>query len=475
MQPSLDFAWLQRTATEHVIGYDIDCFQLFAFLKSRYDHCYLFESLALPRHQDRYFTLGFDPCALFSAHQNTLQLSGDLDTLQRMTGQKNTGSVIYQVDNPYRFVQEHCVFDFPCRLQQGGLIGYLCHESVNYFEPSLGLTEHPEFSNFRFGLYADGLVFDTTTGTLSYYSLYQDRVDLVKALVAEAQSYVIPDTLTSVDFQGHSATREEFMAAVERTKDKIRQGFSFQSEVGFKSHYHIQGDKVAIYNRLREVNPSPYMFYVKFGEQELFGASPEVLISCKQGQVLTTPTAGTIVRGKDTHEDVQLARQLLCDPKEIAEHNMLVDLHRNDVARVCRPGSVQVADLMYIIKFSHVQHIVSNVVGNLRDDKTAFDALAAIFPGGVVTGAPKIETIKIINDNENAPRGPYGGAVGRFSLNGDCDFCLPIRSIFCAGDQCYAQTSAGVVYDSVPEREYAELTNKLAAMRQTLHELGAGL
>ena len=475
MQPYLNFDWLQNTATEHVIGYDVDCFQLFAFLKSRYATCYLFESLALPRHQDRFFTLGFDPCVVITAQQNTLQLSGDRAVLHRLTGHEGRDSVSYQVNNPYRFVQEQCVFDLPCRLQQGGLIGYLCHEAVNYFEPSLGLTEHADFSNFCFGLYSDGLVFDTTTGTLSYYSFHQDRVDLVKALVAEAQAYVIPDTLVSVVFEGHSATREDFLAAVERTKDKIRQGFSFQSEVGFKSHYHIQGDKVAIYNRLREVNPSPYMFYVKFGEQELFGASPEVLISCKQGQVLTTPTAGTIVRGEDPQQDVQLARQLLNDPKEIAEHNMLVDLHRNDVARVCQPGSVQVADLMYIIKFSHVQHIVSNVIGTLRDDQSAFDALAAIFPGGVVTGAPKIETIKIIGDNENAPRGPYGGAVGRFSFNGDCDFCLPIRSIFCAGDRCFAQTSAGVVYDSVPEREYAELTNKLAAMRQTLHELGAGL
>ena len=152
---------------------------------------------------------------------------------------------------------------------------------------------------------------------------------------------------------------------------------------------------------------------------------------------------------------------------------MLVDLHRNDVAKICKIGSVEVDDLMYIIKFSHVQHIVSNVIGELRDDRNLFDVLATILPGGVVTGAPKIETVKIINENEKAPRGPYGGAVGRFSFNGDCDFCLPIRSIFCIKDKCYAQTSAGIVYDSVPENEYQEVINKLAPMKQTLTELGA--
>jgi len=240
-----------------------------------------------------------------------------------------------------------------------------------------------------------------------------------------------------------------------------------------KSFFNVEGDKFAIYKRLREINPSPYMFYVQFGAQEMFGASPEILVSSKKGRILTTPTAGTIKRGADDLEDIALARTLLSDPKEIAEHNMLVDLHRNDVARVSVPGTVMVEDLMYVIKFSHVQHIVSNVVGIKSRDKNCFDVLKAILPGGVVTGAPKIETVKIIDENEAQPRGPYGGAVGRFSLNGDCDFCLPIRSLFCDGDQCYAQTSAGVVYDSKPDHEYVEVQRKLSAMKNTLAEFGA--
>ncbi|MEJ2755102.1 MAG: anthranilate synthase component I family protein, partial [Gammaproteobacteria bacterium] len=301
----------------------------------------------------------------------------------------------------------------------------------------------------------------------------QDRSQLVKKLLDESLTFDIPTSLESATFEGHSETKSEFIEAVERTKEKISQGFSFQSEVGFKSFYKLKGDKNAIYQKLRQINPSPYMYYLQFGDEELFGASPEILISCKQNRVLTTPTAGTTVRGKTDREDTLLARSLLEDPKEIAEHNMLVDLHRNDLSTICDPGSVKISDLMYIIKFSHVQHIVSNVVGTLSKGKNAFDVLACILPGGVVTGAPKIETIKIINTNENTPRGPYGGAVGRFSFNGDTDFCLPIRSIFCIADACFVQTSAGIVYDSIPEKEYQEVKNKLAAMEQTLNELGA--
>jgi len=469
----LNIDWIEYRPQEQVLGYNIDSYQLFAYLKTIYKDCYFFESLSLPRHQDRYYTIGFDPCLVFSAKGNKLSIAGDSSAISLLTGEKGKSEVTYEVPNPYEFLNQQLKFRHSCKTHQGGLIGYVCHEAVNYFEPSLNLKEHEDFSTFKFGLYTDGLLFDTTTGTLSYYTFHKDRYALVQDLVEKSKTYKIPDELESVLFKGHNKTREEFITAVKRTKEKIRLGYSFQAEVGFKSNYEIKGDKIAIYNRLRQINPSPYMFYIKFGEEELLGASPEILINCKQGAVLTTPTAGTTTRGKTPEEDRLLARQLLSDPKEIAEHNMLVDLHRNDISRVCEPGSVKISDLMYIIKFSHVQHIVSNIVGTLRKGKTAFDVLSIILPGGVVTGTPKIETIKIIDENENTPRGPYGGAVGRFSLSGDCDFCLPIRSIFCVGDKCYAQTSAGIVYDSIPEKEYIEVTNKVAAMKQTLEDLGA--
>jgi anthranilate synthase component 1 len=469
--PTLNFDWVSHQAREAVLGHDLDFYKLFGLIAEKHDTVYYFESLSLPRHQDRYYTLGFDPAALFIAKGNTLTVKGNPETLEKLTKQKKT-EVVYNNVNPYKLLQNSFPEGFLSTTHQGGLIGYFCHEAVNYFEPSLSLREHPDFDTFKLGLYLDGLIFDTLTSTLKYYTYAEDRSAQIKELINQIPTYETPDHLESVEFIGHSATKEEFIGAVQRTQQKIKEGFSFQSEVGFKSNFKIRGNKRAIYNRLRNINPSPYMYYLKFGDEELMGASPEILVSCKQGRALTTPTAGTTKRGKDHREDTILARTLLNDPKEIAEHNMLVDLHRNDLAHVSRPGSVRVEDLMYIIKFSHVQHIVSLITSELAKDKSAFNLLASIFPGGVVTGAPKIETIKIIAENENAPRGPYGGAVGRFAFSGDCDFCLPIRSIFCKGDDCFAQTSAGIVYDSVPEKEYDELTNKLAAMKQTLSELG---
>jgi anthranilate synthase component 1 len=452
------------------------CFRLFAYIKTLHKNSYYFESLALPRHQDRYYTLGFSPYVTIEGTKGKVNLEfldGRISTIAS--------------ENPYQFLKENFNLNNSknWKSNQGGIIGYFCHEAINCFEPSLNLEEDPDFLLYKVGVYLDGFVYDTTTATLSFYQYTDEnsnendsggnseRVETAKKLYQESKTYEIPSTLKSVDFLGDSETKEEFIQAVEKTREKIANGFSFQSEVGFKSNYNISGDKVAIYQALRKINPSPYMYYVQFGDRELLGASPELLISSKQGSVLTTPTAGTTTRGKTQEEDTTLARNLLNDPKEKAEHNMLVDLHRNDIARVCDAGSVEIADLMYIIKFSHVQHIVSNIVGRLKKGTTHYDVLSCILPGGVVTGAPKIETIKIINENESRPRGPYGGAVGRFSFNNDCDFCLPIRSIFCKGDKCFAQTSAGVVYDSIPEKEYKEVVNKLAAMKQTLTLLGA--
>lgn len=213
------------------------------------------------------------------------------------------------------------------------------------------------------------------------------------------------------------------------------------------------------------------MFYMHFDNREIFGASPELVVSANDGSILTTPTAGTIRRGETEQEDKELARKLLNDPKELAEHAMLVDLHRNDISKVSKYGSVKVVELKHLLKFKYVQHICSDIVGELRKDKDSFDLLAGIMPCGVLTGAPKIETMKIIARNEQHPRGPYGGAVGRFSFNGDCAFAMPIRSLFCAGDYCYNQACGGVVFDSVPEKEYDEVVAKLAGIEQTIKDV----
>lgn len=472
MIPEINTEFLLRSPLQTHMGDDYDFFKIFAYAKSKYKDAYLFESLALPRHQDRYYAMGFDPFIVIEVKKNLVTLSGNKENIKLITG-IDSENISFEVENPFDYVKKQFPLNHISSTHQGGLIGYFSYESVNYFEPGISLRSHEDFSDFKMGLYLDGLLYDSLTGSTYYYSHFEDRSELFGKTIDISQRCEMSQGLSSVVFEGDSETKEQFIECTKRTIEKIRSGYSFQAEVGFKSFYTIIGDKINVYAKLREVNPSPYMFYLKFDDEEMFGASPEILISCNKRRLLTTPTAGTIARGKNEQDDRILARQLLSDPKEIAEHNMLVDLHRNDLARVCKTGSIKVDDLMYIIKFSHVQHIVSNVVGELDDDYTAYDALATILPGGVVSGAPKIETVKIIDSNEKMPRGPYGGAVGRFSMNGDCDFCLPLRSIFCAGDKCYAQTSAGIVYDSVPEKEYAEVVNKLAAMKKTLSELGA--
>ena len=475
MKKFLTFDFLNQTVFEKVLAYDIPFFELFVLIKEKYSCAYLFESLFFPRHQDRYHTIGFSPYAIFSARENTLTIEGSQAAIQDLTQIKDRDKVVFDNINPYHFLKNATHFNFISKRHQGGLIGYFCYEAVNYFEPSLNLPEHPEYSNFQLGLYTDGLIYDTTTSTLSYYSFYQDRHQEILDILDQLKYSPFHTNLQEARFLGNSQTKEGFLNTVERTKNKINQGYSFQAEVGFKSYYNIIGNKLAIYQKLRKINPGPYMFYLKFSNKELLGSSPEILVSNNQGLVLTTPTAGTVARGSNEKEDLQLARSLLNDSKEIAEHNMLIDLHRNDLARVCRIDSVKISDLMYIIKFSHVQHIVSNIVGQLLPNKTSFDLLSSLLPGGVVSGAPKIETIKIIANNEKQPRGIYGGAVGRFSFNGDCDFCLPIRSIFCSDNNCYVQTSAGIVYDSVPEREYQEVNRKLAAMKTVIKELNIEL
>lgn len=472
---SLNLSWLRQKPHEVVIGIDIDYYQLFYALRQEASSCYLFESLELPKHQDRYFTMGFDPCLEFAAKGDQLTIRGDAEVLHRTTGVHGQTQLTFRNCNPYEFIKNNVPLERFSRTHQGGLIGYLCYESVNYFEPSINLPEHEDFPTFLLGLYQDGLIYDTDTNILYYYTYHKDRSEYIKQLIRNLDQVHIPTRLQSAQFLGHSETKEEYAKAVLNTLEEVRAGNTFQCEVGFKSFYEIKGDKFAVYNRLRTINPSPYMYYIKFGDTELMGASPEILVSSVNGSVLTTPTAGTRPRGKDAREDKQLARELLADPKEIAEHNMLIDLHRNDLSRVCKIGSVKVARLMYLIRFSHVQHIVSDIIGELASDKTVYDLLAAILPGGVVSGAPKIETMKIIQRNENTPRGPYGGAVGRFSFNGDATFCLPIRSLFCNGDRCYSQTCSGVVYDSTVEHEYREVRAKLAAMEQTIEELAGGV
>ncbi|CUB06374.1 anthranilate synthase component I family protein [Marinomonas fungiae] len=447
---------LPRKPKYVTISSDCDFFGMFKKVEKQFANCFMLESLGEESYISRHSIIGFDPEKLLWAEGNTL-------FIQERDGE----TASYESDNPYYLLRSIVPQNIISRGYAGGLTGYIGYDAMNYFEPTLNLQTSDMFDGFRFGLYKDGLILDKMTGQVFYFYYDQDRSELVQSLldapVPENGSLVVTPA-------GESMTREEHAQAVAKVKQDIIDGKIFQTEVGFKKWFDLEGDTIAIYEQMRIVNPSPQMYYLKFGEQKVIGASPELLFRLRQGEMETFPLAGTAKRGVDEKEDVALARALLNDPKEIAEHNMIVDLHRNDIGRVARFGTVKVRSLMDIKRFSHVQHISSEIVGIIADDQDMFSALASNFPAGTLTGAPKIEAMKIIDDMEGDGRGPYGGAVGQFSFNGDCHFAIPIRTVFAKGNKAYVQTCGGNVYDSNAEGEYEEIQRKFAGTKRVLDQ-----
>jgi anthranilate synthase component 1 len=433
-----------------------DFFELFKKIEKQFDQCFMLESLGEDSHIARQSIIGFDP-------EKTIYANGN----QLVIEERDGSSQSIESDNPYQTLRAMMPQNIISRMYAGGLTGYLGYDAMNYFEPSLNIDTSELFDAFRFGLYKDGLVLDKMTGEVFYFYYQENRIDLVRSLIDAPYSGNEPLKITDL---GEDMSQEQHKAAVLKVKQDIIEGKIFQTEVGFKKHFKLEGDTINIYEQMREVNPSPQMYYVKFGEQKLIGASPELLFRLRQGEMETFPLAGTAKRGATPEEDTLFARTLLNDPKEIAEHNMIVDLHRNDIGRVARYGTVKVRSLMDIKKFSHVQHISSEIVGIINENEDMFTALAANFPAGTLTGAPKIEAMKIINELEGDGRGPYGGAVGHFSFNGDCTFAIPIRTVFANGEKAYVQTCGGNVYDSNPEDEYEEIKRKFAGTKKVLEK-----
>jgi anthranilate synthase component 1 len=235
-----------------------------------------------------------------------------------------------------------------------------------------------------------------------------------------------------------------------------------------------QAHPFSIYRALRSINPSPYMYYLKFGEDRIIGSSPEILVRCESGVVEVRPIAGTRKRGATDEEDTRLEKELLADPKERAEHIMLVDLGRNDIGRVCEYGSVRTPEVMRVERYSHVMHIVSDVTGRLRKDKDVYDVINATFPAGTVTGAPKVRAMEIIDELEGLRRGPYAGCVGYISFSGNIDLCITIRTIVMKGTSLFIQAGAGIVLDSDPANEYKETVNKARALVKAVEDAEKG-
>jgi len=435
---------------------DIDFFQLFKKIEKRFDNCVMLESLGEESYISRHSIIGFDPEQILWADEGFLHIED-----------RHGNRESYASENPYYLLRDIVPQNIISRKYAGGLTGYIGYDCMNYFEPSLNLQHSDLFDIFRFGVFKDGLILDKMTGEVFYFYYSDSRIELVDEILA---SDCPANGSLKIYNLGDTMTQQDHADAVMKVKQDIIDGKIFQTEVGFKKRFRLEGDTINIYEQLREVNPSPQMYYVKFGEQKLIGASPELLFRLRQGEMETFPLAGTTKRGADSVEDQQLARALLNDPKEIAEHNMIVDLHRNDIGRVARFGTVKVRNLMDIKRFSHVQHISSEIVGIISDEHDMFSALASNFPAGTLTGAPKIEAMTIIDELEADGRGPYGGAVGHFSFNGDCTFAIPIRTVFANGEQAYVQTCGGNVYDSNPEDEYEEIRRKFAGTKKVLDQ-----
>tara|TARA_B100000497_G_scaffold73100_1_gene82015 strand:- start:299 stop:1693 length:1395 start_codon:yes stop_codon:yes gene_type:complete len=438
------------------IGDEYDFFQLFIKIEQNFKNCFLFESLGEESNISRYHIVGFNPKYLVYSEQKNQLIIEDTS---------NGKIEKYICDNAYYELRKIIPQNIISRKYAGGLVGFIGYDSINFFEDNLNITKNNNFESFKFGVYLDGLIFDQMTGEVFYYYYEDNKIEILKDILKQNNKF---NKNVDCKFIKNSMTKEDHRKAVLKIKEDIKNGLIFQCEVGFKSHYRIKGNLTEIYSKLRSLNPSPHMYFMKFDDQVIIGASPELLFRLKNGEMETFPLAGTTKRGSNKEEDLKLARELLNDSKEIAEHNMLVDLHRNDLGRVAKFGTVKVRNLMDIKKYSHVQHISSEIAGIINENEDMFSALASNFPAGTLSGAPKIEAMKIINEIEEDGRGPYGGAIGQFGFNGDCTFAIPIRSLFIKGEEAYAQTCGGNVYDSDPDKEYQEIERKLEAMKTVL-------
>ncbi|MFN3605104.1 MAG: anthranilate synthase component I family protein [Leptonema sp. (in: bacteria)] len=444
--PSID---IPRKAEFIRLKNNINFIELFEGIQQEFAHCFFLESLGEQNSFSRYSVIGFDPYAIVIGNKNYLIWKDKKETKQ------------IQTKNSYSYLASWFPKNILTKMYSGGLVGYLGYDATIFFEEKLELSSHPLFPPFLFGLYLDGLVYDKMTGETFYFYYRENRKKLIDSLLKKKpkQGYL------KIQFVEQSVSKKKHKEMVEEVKKEIIKGNTFQCQIGFQKNYEIsKGNLFLFYKTLRNINPSPHMFFLKFENKYLIGASPELVFRIRNGEMETFPLAGTIQRGRNLEEDIFFARRLLNDPKEIAEHNMLVDLHRNDLGRVAKPGTVKIRHLMDIKKFSHVQHISSEVVGLIKKNYTMFDGLASVFPAGTLSGAPKIESMKIIEKIEQSPRGPYGGAVGHFGFDGNCTFAIPIRSFFVSDSFGFARASGGIVYDSVPENEYQEIIRKLGAI-----------
>lgn len=451
-----------------------------AFMKLREgSYSYLLESVERGEQVGRYSFIGFEPSMLFQAKSELVKVTvGD---------QK----IEYYSSDPIKELEKIFKKRKTPRVQglppfNGGAVGYLGYEMVRFCDDLSHFRDKEGVFPDCFFMFTDTiLIFDHVKQTIKIVvniptdgdleENYNEGIQKIEEITKKMKRDIPRDMYENIGSDYHCAsikgddyTQEEFMKMVSKAKKHIVAGDIFQVVLSRKTHFELNTDPIWAYCRLRSLNPSPYMFYLSFDEIKIIGSSPEVMVKTEDDKVELRPIAGTRSRGKTKKEDQSLAKELLADEKERAEHLMLVDLGRNDVGRISEYGSVEVKDFMHVENYSHVMHIVSNVYGKLKKGMSCFDVLKATFPAGTVSGAPKIRAIEIIDELEKDKRGPYAGAVGWISYSGSMDTCIAIRTLFIKGKEGFIQAGAGIVADSDPLKEYLETCNKARAMIKAL-------
>ena len=426
-------------------------FQIYNKISRNYSHSFLFESLTGPEVLSETSVMGFDPKIVLKGYSDKVEIIAEgkteivqttdpFDELKKLLGNSE--------DQSYRYL--------------GGAVGVVNYDAIRLVENIPDTNNSPQ-PLIEFGIYDDGILYDNLHKKLFYFYHDENRFDKLKMNEDAFGDFHSSQVTPNMDEQ-------KFSEIVNKAKKYIHDGDVFQVVLSRKFSFEAEGDNLKLYKTLRNLNPSPYMYHLKQDSKTIIGASPEMLVRITNDKVETFPIAGTRKITDDEEKNKQLAEELLHDEKELAEHTMLVDLGRNDIGRVCKFGTVHPESLMQIKRFSHVQHIVTHVVGNLAPENDMFDAFKAVFPAGTVSGAPKVRAMEIIDELENEARGPYAGAVGYFSFNGCCDFAIAIRSIFIDGKKGFVQSGAGIVSDSIAANEFKETEHKAGAMLQALEE-----
>ncbi|MCR4780556.1 MAG: chorismate-binding protein [Ruminiclostridium sp.] len=449
--------------------------RVLSILKNVSTHCYMLESASANAEWGRYTFLGFDP-------------KTDITCVD---GEMTVGGLKFRTDDPAKVLRDLLGQYRSPKLDglppfTGGLVGYFSFDFLNYAEPSIktDADDSEHFKDVDLMLFDKVIAFDNmlhkiilivniklSEDIVTEYNRAKREITDMISLIQNGERKREPAGRLTGEITPLFG-KEEYCGMVEKAKHYIKEGDIFQIVLSNRLSAPFEGSLLGTYRILRTINPSPYMFYFSGTDVEVAGASPETLVKLENGVLHTFPLAGTRPRGKTPEEDAALEKELLADEKELAEHNMLVDLGRNDLGRISRFGTVEVERLRSIERFSHVMHIGSTVRGIIREDKDAIDAVNAVLPAGTLSGAPKIRACRLINELENNKRGIYGGAIGYAAFNGDLDTCIAIRIAYKKNGKVFVRSGAGIVADSVPENEYNECINKAKAVMNALERAG---